>query len=189
MIKPHHAVAVAALFLVVLTSGLSAESATALVTPTQRDGHADFNFLLGHWHTHYRILRHRLAHDTVWIQCDGDSDVRPFWGTDANLQLGDLHCPPPRGYIQGMTLRMYDESTHQWSLYFGTKTRGLGTPPVVGHFSNGVGDFYADDTEGGKPVIVRYRWAVRAGLPHFEQAESTDNGQTWEVDWISDYTR
>src|SRR5579863_3209147 len=174
MIRFANARLTVALLFAVLATGATA-AASSLVTPAVRDGHSDFNFLLGHWHTHYRLLRHRLVHDTLWLQCDGDSDVRPFWGTSADLQLGDLHCPPPRGYIQGMTLRIYDEKSRQWSLYFGSKANGLDTP-VVGHFMNGIGDFYANDTEGGKPVLVRFRWAQRNGLPHFEQAESTDGG-------------
>jgi hypothetical protein len=90
-----------------------------------------------------------------------------------------------------LTLRLYDDASHQWSLYWGTKKVGLASGAQVGHFdATGVGDFLAKDTFAGKPVIVRYRWKVLAGdRPHFEQAFSADDGRTWETNWISDYTR
>lgn len=90
-----------------------------------------------------------------------------------------------------MTLRLHNETTHQWSLYWGTKAHGLALPPQVGEFNTlGIGDFYANDTFAGKPIIVRYRWTLRApNHPHFEQAFSADNGRTWETNWTTDYTR
>lgn len=165
-------------------------NASSLVTPTQRDGHNDFNFLFGRWHTHYRILRHRLAHDTEWDECDGEASVVPFWESYGNLETGTLHCPPPRGYIESMTLRWYNGGTHQWSLWWGTKTIGVAEPPQVGHFNaDGLGEFFADDTFNGKPIIVRYQWNMVNGLPHFEQAYSDDGGKAWETNWICEYTK
>ncbi|HTU82572.1 MAG TPA: hypothetical protein VMF61_10610 [Candidatus Acidoferrales bacterium] len=160
------------------------------VTPTARDGRDDFNFLLGHWHTHYRVLRDRLAGSHTWDDCDGTSIVTPFWNDSGNLEVGDLHCPPPRGYVEGITLRTYSAATHQWSLYWGTKKTGLAMPPQVGHFNaDGIGDFYDNETFRGRPIVVRYRWRLLHGLPHFEQAYSADAEQSWETNWICDYTR
>ncbi len=168
-----------------------AASTHAADTPaaTARDGHGDFDFLLGSWRTHYRLLRHRLSNSHEWYDCNGTSVVRPFWSGYGNLEDGDLRCPDK--YIQGMTLRMYSDATHQWSLYWGTKKIGLQTLAQVGHFNgNGVGDFFANDTWEGKPVIVRYRWSLLPGdHPHFEQAFSPDKGKTWETNWTTDYTR
>jgi hypothetical protein len=169
---------------------MSIALAVSLVTPTTHDGRHDFDFLLGKWHTHYRLLRNRLVHDNVWYDCSGESVVRPFWGGEGNLEVGDLRCPPPRGHVEGMTLRMYDRDTHQWSLWWGTKKLGLSPPPQVGHFNDaGTGEFYADDTFKGQPIVVRFQWTQVKGLPHFEQAFSTDNGKTWETNWICDYTK
>ncbi|MFY9718683.1 MAG: hypothetical protein WAK16_03480 [Candidatus Cybelea sp.] len=163
----------------------------SVVSATSRDGHKDFNFLFGSWRTHYVILRHRLVHDNVWYDCYGTSVIHPFWNGYGNLEDGDLHCPPPRGYIHGMTLRTYDAASHQWSLYWGTTKLGLTLPQQVGHFdNNGVGQFFARDTYAGKPVVVRFQWSLRAGdHPRFEQAFSPDDGKTWETNWTTDYTR
>lgn len=153
------------------------------------DGHSAFDFLLGSWRTHYMRLRHPLANDHEWYSCDGTATIRPFWGGSGNLEDGDLRCPTQ--YIRGLTLRLYDAATGQWALYWGTQANGLAQGlPQVGRFNErGVGDFYAPDTYNGKPVIVRYRWELRNGNPHYEQAFSADNGKTWETNWTTDYTR
>ena len=54
--------------------------AAGLVTPTTREGQKDFDFLLGSWHTYYRLLRKRLSNDHEWYSCEGTSLVHPFWG-------------------------------------------------------------------------------------------------------------
>ncbi len=158
-------------------------------TPAARDSSKGFDFLFGTWRTHYRILRKRLSNNHEWYSCDGTSVIRPFWSGSGNLEDGDLHCP--NRYIGGMTLRLYNAGTHQWSLWWGTKTLGLVPPPQVGHFdAHGVGEFFAHDTNGGKPIIVRFKWALQPGdHPYFEQAFSADKGKTWETNWTTVYTR
>ena len=88
------------------------------------------------------------------------------------------------------SLRLYNARTHQWSLWWGTKTRGLVPPPQVGHFDErGVGEFYAHDKHEGEP-IVRFKWMLLPGNhPYFEQAYSPDDGKTWETNWTTLYTR
>jgi len=158
------------------------------VAPTARDGGHDFDFEFGTWRTHYRILKHRLVGDHEWYDCYGTSVIRPFWGGDGNLEDGDLKCPSR--YIGGMTLRMYDPRTHQWTLWWGTRKLAVAPPAQLGHFNiNGVGDFYAYDSWQGKPEITRFQWTRVSGNPHFEQAYSTDRGKTWETNWTTDYTR
>jgi len=142
----------------VLVAPAAPVPAQSVAAPTTRDGHRGFDFLLGSWHTHYRLLKVRLQNNHQWYACDGTSVVRPFWGGYGDLEDGDLRCPG--SHIVGMTLRMYSARTHQWSLWWGTKTRGLVPPPQVGHFdAAGVGEFYAPDTHAGKPIIVRYKMA------------------------------
>jgi hypothetical protein len=179
----------AVLLLAASAAATTPAAAQATASPTTRDGHKDFDFLYGTWHTHYMRLRHALVGSHDWYGCDGTSVVKPFWDGWGNLEDGDLHCP--HQYIRGMTLRMYSDTTHQWSLYWGTKKQGMSMPPQLGHFAaSGVGDFYSNDTYDGKPVIVRYRWTLRPGdHPRFEQAFSPDNGRTWETNWTTDYTR
>jgi hypothetical protein len=163
--------------------------AEALTFPTARDGSRDFDFLMGHWTTHYRLLKVRLAHSHDWYDCYGTSTIRTFWHGSGNFEEGDLRCAG--SHIVGMTLRLYNAGTHQWSLWWGTQKRGLVPPPQVGNFdAEGVGDFFARDKHDGKPIVVRYRWRLLPGNhPYFEQAYSPDGGQTWETNWTCLYTR
>ncbi len=171
-----------------LASVAAAPATVYPVAATSRDGRNDFNFEFGTWRTHYRLLAKRLAGSHTWYDCYGSSVIRPFWNGNGNLEDGDLKCPTR--YIGGMTLRLYDVRTHQWTLWWGTKKLGVAPPAQVGHFAaNGVGDFYAYDTWEGKPVICRFQWTIVNGNPRFEQAYSVDRGRSWETNWTTDYER
>jgi hypothetical protein len=154
-----------------------------------RDGHSGFDFLLGKWKTHYMRLRHPLSGEHDWYDCYGTSVIRPFWGGSGNLEDADIRCPAHP--FRGLTLRLYSAASREWMLYWGTQKSGLAQGlPQVGRFdARGVGEFFAPDTFDGKRVVVRYRWELRNGAPHFEQAFSTDGGKTWETNWTTDYTR
>jgi len=182
------AMLIATLLLFGLSSAVPA-AVSSLATPTTRDGRKDFDFLFGSWQTHYRLLRHRLQNDREWYDCYGTSTIRPFWNGSANLEDGDLRCP--KRYIGGMTVRLYNADTHQWSLYWGTRQLGIVLPAQVGHFNDrGVGEFFAHDTYEGRPIVVRFEWMLKPGdHPFFAQAFSTDNGKTWETNWTAVYTR
>jgi len=163
--------------------------APAQASGANRDGSHDFDFLLGHWKTHYRRMRHPLSGSQSWYAFEGTSNVNSLLGGGADIEDGSLEGP--RGRYQGLTLRMYDPKTHEWNLFWGTAKTGLGLPPQVGHFSdNGLGDFFCDDVYDGKAIIVRYEWSRHnAQHPYFEQAFSTDRGKTWEVNWTTLYSR
>lgn len=176
----------------IATANGAEPGASALITPTTRDGRNDFAFLLGTWQYHVRILEQRLKNSHDWYDCDATGEGRSIWGGiyggSRQIEETKIHCP--NRTIAGITLRMYNTQTHQWQLWWGLKQKGLIPPPQVGHFNaNGVGDFYADDTWKGTPVIVRFHWIKSLkGRPHFEQAFSSDHGKTWEINWISEQT-
>lgn len=163
--------------------------AAALITSTTRDGSNDFNFLLGKWHYHIRQLKERLKNSHDWYDCTATGEMRPIWGGlyggSGNREDTIWRCP--NRTIYGITVRMYSAQTHQWSIWWGLRDRGLIPPPQVGHFNaHGFGEFFADDTWKGTPVIVRFRWTAQGA--HFEQAFSSDHGKTWETNVISDQT-
>ena len=59
---------------------------------------------------------------------------------------------------------------------------------MVGRFENGRGEFFGDDTFGGKPILVRYIWSeITRTSARWEQAFSTDRGATWETNWIMSF--
>ena len=64
------------------------------------------------------------------------------------------------------------------------------TPPTIGEFKNGRGEFYSHETLNGRPILVRFVISdITPTSCRFEQAFSADEGKTWEVNWIATDTR
>jgi hypothetical protein len=160
-------------------------------TSTERDGQHDFDFELGHWKIHLKKLVHPLTGSTTWVEFDGTSVTRKVW--NGRSQLEEFETDSPDGsHIEGMTLRLYDPQTHQWSLYWATSKSAAMGVPTIGKFKNGQGEFFDTEPAGpnGRTVLVRFIWSnTTTNMPHFEQSFSEDGGKTWEVNWITDQTR
>jgi hypothetical protein len=158
----------------------------------QRDGQHDFDFEIGTWKIHLSRLKDRLVGSKTWVSFDGDSVTRKVWDGRANLEEFESDNPAA-GHIEGLTLRVYNLKTHQWSLYWAaSKDPDLGQPiqPMVGEFKDGRGEFYDQELYKGRAVYVRFIWSqITPTSAHFEQSFSVDGGKTWEVNWITDQTR
>ena len=156
-----------------------------------RDGQHDFDFALGNWKFHLKKLEHPLTGSNTWVELDGHSSCRKIWDGKANLDEVEVYSADRKTHIQGLTLRLYNPESHQWSLYWANAAKGtLGLPPVVGQFKNGRGEFYDQEDFNGRAIFVRYVWFdITPTSAHFEQAFSTDGGKTWEINWITDQTR
>jgi len=156
--------------------------------PAERDGQHDFDFEIGTWKIHLKRLEHRLTGSTTWVEFDGTSVTRKVW--DGRADLEEFEVDSPTGRIEGITLRLYDPQTHQWSLYWATSKSGTMGPPTIGEFKNGRGEFFDQETLSGRAISVRF---VVSGITpnscHFEQSFSNDGGKTWEVNWIATDTR
>ena len=165
------------------------DSATAQ-TPhaTERDGQHDFDFELGKWNIHLKRRLRPLTGSNTWVEFNGTSATRKVWGGRAELE--QFETDGAGGHIEGLTLRLYNPKTSQWSLYWANSNKGVVEVPQVGQFKDGVGEFYGWDTLDDKPILVRFIWSrTESNTPHFEQAFSADGGKTWEVNWITDQTR
>ena len=156
--------------------------------PKVRDGQHDFDFELGSWKIHLKKLDHPLTGSNKWVEFDGTSVTRKVW--DARAQLEQFETDGPVGHIEGLTLRLYNPQSHQWSLYWATSKTGTIGIPTVGEFKDGVGEFYDHEEINGRMTLVRFLWTkTNSDSPHFEQSFSEDGGKTWEVNWITDQTR
>ncbi len=156
-----------------------------------RDGQHDFDFAIGNWKFHLKKLEHPLTGSTTWVELDGTSSCRKIWDGRANIDEVEVNNPEKHLHIQGMTLRLYNPESHQWSLYWANAAKGaLGLPPVIGQFKNGRGEFYDQEDFNGRAIFVRYVWSdITPTSAHFEQSFSDDGGKTWETNWITDQTR
>jgi len=153
-----------------------------------RDGQHDFDFEIGTWKTHISRLLHPLTGSTTWIEFEGTSIVRKVWNGRANLV--ELEVNGPAGHIEGLSLRLYNPQSHQWSINFANSNGGTLSQPTIGGFKNGRGEFFDQEPFDGRTILVRNIWSeITPNSCHFEQAFSDDGGKTWEVNWIATDTR
>lgn len=157
---------------------------------TEHDGHHGFDFEIGSWNIHLKRLEQRLSGSHTWIEFDGTSVTRKVW--DGRADLEEFEVDSPTGHIEGLTLRLYNPQTRQWSLYWANGKDGTLGQPTIGEFKNGRGEFFDTEPSGpdGRAILVRFIWSdITPNSAHFEQSFSDDGGKTWEVNWITDQTR
>jgi hypothetical protein len=156
--------------------------------PIERDGQHDFDFEIGTWKTHLKVLVHPLTGSTTWIEFDGVSVVRKIWEGRANMV--ELQVDGPSGHLEALNLRLYNPESREWSLNFANSKTGTIGVPTIGEFRNGRGEFYDMEPINGRSVLVRNIWTdITPDSCHFEQAFSLDGGKTWETNWITTDTR
>jgi len=153
-----------------------------------RDGQNDFDFEIGTWTTKLSLLQRPLTGSGTWVEYEGTSVVSKVWDGRANLV--ELKVDGPAGSIEGLSLRLYNPETRQWSLHFANSRNGIMTDPVYGKFKDGRGVFYGADTLDGRAILVRFVISqISADSWRFEQSLSDDGGETWVSNWIAIDTR
>ncbi len=165
----------------------SSQNVSKLSTDTNVTGSRDFDFLVGEW----RVQHRRIPADrTEWVEFDGTCSNRLLMDGLANMEEHSLNSPS--GAYRAVGLRSYDPKTSQWSIWWldGRYPSGPLDPPVVGRFENGVGNFYSDYMDKGKPMRVRYTWShITPTSARWEQSFSSDDGKTWKSNWIMEFKR
>ena len=170
-------------FLVILVIAVQAMAQT-----NQTDGQHDFDFEIGTWKTQLRRLQRPLTGSTTWAEYDGTTVVSKV--LDGRANLVELKVNGPAGRLEGLSLRLYNPQSRQWSLNFANINDGQMTKPAIGEFKNGRGEFYNEDTYNGRAIFVRFVITKIADDEYrFEQSFSADGGKTWEVNWIAVDTR
>jgi hypothetical protein len=179
-----------------IVSMLAAAGATTLGLQPQNtraaamSSHAkDWRWLVGNWDVWHRRLKERLSGSTEWEEFGGKSAL---WLTMGGLgTIDDNIVEIPSGTYRGLTLRTFDPKTNQWAIWWLDARKPTRIdPPVIGGFEGDTGTFFGRDTFNGQPIKVRFRWNdVHGRRPWWEQAFSTDDGATWEVNWRNYFTR
>ena len=155
---------------------------------TERDGQRDFDFWFGSWKIHNRRLRERLKGSTAWDEFEGTVTVRPVWGGKANVD--EYIANGPSGRIEGMSIRLYDPKTRQWSIYWANSRSGVLDTPMIGEFQDGRGEFFNQEAHEGRSVYARFLWSdITPTSARWEQALSADGGKTWETNWVMEARR
>jgi hypothetical protein len=163
-------------------------AAQAYAQTSQRDGQHDFDFEIGTWKTQLRRLQRPLSGSTNWLEYEGTTVVSKV--LDGRANLVELKVSGPAGRLEGLSLRLYNPQSRQWSLNFANVNDGTLVTPSIGEFKNGRGEFYNQETFNGRTIFVRFVITrISDDQYRFEQSFSNDGGQTWELNWIAIDTR
>src|SRR5258707_7927911 len=114
-----------------------------MATAHTHPGAHNFDFLFGSWHIAHERLQSRLTNSDEWERFESTGQCWPILDGAGNVDQG-------RGIwrgkdFEGVTLRVFNPETEQWSIYWVDNVTYILQPPVIGKFVNGVGEFYGDD--------------------------------------------
>jgi hypothetical protein len=156
--------------------------------PATGDHQHDFDFEFGRWTAKLSRRLRPLTGSNEWVTYEGTSVVHPLWQGRSNV--GELDVSGSAGRIEGLTLRLYDPAARRWTVRFASSRDGDLTPGLVGGFTDGRGEFMDQEVLDGRPICVRFVFSeVTRDTFRFEQAFSSDEGRTWEANWVSTFTR
>ena len=146
----------------------------------------DFDFLIGTWNVHNRRLAKTFVGSDEWDEFPGIATSQASFEGAANY---DEIVFPTLG-SRGLTLRLFNPGTKEWSLYWASSSDGMLTAPVIGAFRDGRGEFFGDDLDDGHSVQVRFVWSrITPSSARWEQAYWDVAKEYWETNWIMELTR
>ena len=176
---------------VILCGSSRAQTTSDPANLPQHDGSHDFDFLIGDWKAHVRRLPDRLNNSNTWDVYDGISNHHKLLDSNANFEQFEVTSTDKKLHIKAQTLRLYNPTTRQWSIYLVDLDNGtLDAPPVVGSFNGRRGEFFHQEMLKGRTILVRYVWLdLTPSSARMEQSYSPDGGKTWEVNWICELSR
>ena len=181
---PHHRACVflIALLLEWTAAGALTQNNAGQPSTQIRDGQHDFDWDIGTWKTHQRRLLHPLTGSTTWVEYDGTDVVTKLWDGG---NMGQIKADGPAGHLELFTLRLYNPETHEWNIYFTNSGGGPLSPPVIGRFNDGHGEFIDQEPYGGRTILVRFSISnITSSSARFAQAFSADGGKTWEENFV-----
>lgn len=157
--------------------------------PPQKDFSRDFDFQVGSWAVTHRRLAERLTNSTDWEEFNGTCTMAKVLGGNGNVEDNVLQIAS--GSYRAVALRSFDASSQCWAIWWlDSRSPHSLDVPVIGKFDNGVGAFYANDSLNEISVRVRFLWLqTDTATPRWEQAMSTDGGESWETNWTMDFHR
>ena len=143
---------------------------------------------MGRWHVHNRVLRKRLAGCDEWEEFEATSVARPL--LDGLGNEDEFRTDHDGGFV-AMSFRFFDprrgcgRSTGPTAAAAACSTRrSSARSPATAASSKGT------TPSTGRPILVRFTWSgVTTPTPRWEQAFSDDGGETWETNWVMDFTR
>jgi hypothetical protein len=153
----------------------------------------DFDFLLGSWHIHNKRQTNALYRDKrgVWeeFEAHNTAEVKHL---DGRVIIDHFEGTLPDGEIRkGITIRAFDPQAQRWSIVWLDNRNPPDFRPLLGTFQDGIGLFYQDiEAPDGQPLRLRFTWdKITPHTARWQQAFSFDKGNTWNTNWIMEFTR
>lgn len=147
-----------------------------------------FDFLIGTWKVANRRLRSPLTGSDNWYE----TDATAISGTLHNGAISiDEMWYPDLGFA-GSPIRVHTPHDDTWTIYWVNSDTGHLQPPVKGRWSADGETFVGTgpDEFGGSPILARFLWhSIAPDSAVWEQAFSTDEGATWETNWVMTWIR
>lgn len=142
----------------------------------------DFDFLTGEWRIHNRSIV-----NGGWLEYPGEATVAGILGGVCSVE--ELRIPARN--FSGMGLRLLNVENRVWSDHWVNARAGvISVPGQIGSFENGAGIFFTDDVADGVPVKYVGVWdEITSRSCRWRQASSRDGGQTWDQNWIMEWSR
>jgi len=160
-----------------------------MVVSSLPPGAHDFDFLHGSWRIANKRLVSRLTRCDEWERFDAAGTCRPILDGIGNIDDFRPASGGRQGFV-GASIRIFNPATELWSIFWADNVLCDLTPPVIGHFVDGMGELFGDDMHDGTSVQVRFWWSdITTDALRWEQAFSTDGGANWETNWIMFFTR
>jgi hypothetical protein len=148
----------------------------------------EFRFLCGHFKVAHRRLTQRLVGSNDWTTFETELWGYPVMGGAAFVD--EMYGKMDDEEFWGLTLRLYDPTSDEWSLHWADTWHPGLCPPLRGSFGGGRGEFFGPQDEDGVSVLARFKWSeISESGALWEQAFSTDEGATWETNWTMRFER
>lgn len=149
--------------------------------PIAEDKERQFDFWLGEWDVQNRHLNGGQWQETgtaralIQAVADGKAILEQWEGT-------------ARTPLHGFSVRTYDDQLDKWVIvlnWHGGQPSSFSQ--MHGEFGEDRGEFFPP---GSGPKGVRFTFSKpRPGSCQWDQAVSSDGGQTWNMNWVMSFTR
>jgi hypothetical protein len=148
-----------------------------------------WDFLQGKWKVRNRRLRERFANSRDWDEFGSTLNNWQVLGGRGNVS--DIWFDGPGAPHGSTNLRVYNDEKKEWMNWMLDSRAPTNISPALrGKFMPGTATFLVDHLVDGKQIKVRSQWTrTDTDSPRCEQAESADDGKTWEVNWVADLKR
>lgn len=145
-----------------------------------------FDFMIGDW-----TVQNRVKRDGEWKEFEAHNHGEPYLGGCAIIDTYDARLPNGN-ILKGITIRSYDKFADHWNIVWLDNRNKPDLTALIGKFKeDGTGEFNQSITnEDGTVTHIRFIWDnITEKTARWRQFFSQDGGQTWDMNWVMEFSR